>query len=431
MTDAIPLDQAILAVAAAPADLQARANLAVALDNLGVPEADQVWRGTAILAGARGHFFVALALARKFLTGQMQTDVLDELARRYGAGRPRQGPIFLAESVDPIEFSLAEDPEEQIWQGVRLGTDVEALKFPKFARMPAIPIFEELPAGEFVALAREVDPVGIDAGQKLMAQDSVERFVYVLVSGQAHAITKRPDGVTVDLGVHAGPTVLGEMALVTEVPRRSTVTAISPGLAWRINAERLIELGQSHPALVARLSGLVKRRLLADLLRASEVLSSVENSEALVQAFAVRNYPAGTEIFPQGAPAPGLYFMLYGSAEVRVQAKDGTDKKVAELTEGDAFGEMSLLSGDPTTASVRTPTGAIALHLAPADYQRIRGNAADLTAGLGQLADFRRGVLNAYLTAPPLPIEAEVIEEIDDSWILALDDELAGLGSGE
>ena len=139
---------------------------------------------------------------------------------------------------------------------------------------------------------------------------------------------------------------------------------------------------------------------------------------ALLAAFAVENHGAGAEIFPQGAPAPGLFFILHGLAEVVV---DG--RTVAELTEGDAFGEMSLLTGEPTTAAVRMPDGGILLHLDPASFNAVRAADSKLEAGLAELMDVRRGELQRFQADVQDADDVEVIEELDGDWIVGLDDD--------
>lgn len=412
------LRSAIEAVVRRPSDIKARGALAAALQARGVPEATAVWKATASAAGGRGQFFVALALGRRFLPEDQLEVLLYELARRYGAGRPRQGPVAQPPDLPPLEVELPADEEELAWLGVRIGCDVEGLMLPRFARMPAIPIFEELPEDQFVTLAREAEAVMLADGTELLAQDEVERAVYVLCKGHAKAVARKPDGAELDLGVRAGPTVLGEMALLTQAPSRASITALGPGLAWRIDAERLVQLGASQPGLVKRLRTLVKERLLQNLLRASQVLSRVDRQEALLHAFAVRTFAPAAEVFPQGAPAPGLFFILYGTAEVWVRGEDGQARRVAVLTEGDAFGEMSLLTGEPTTAAVRMPDGGIVLHLPVEDYRELRGDVGGLENGLAELMDVRRGELSQVYQAPA----DEEVEEIDESWVVELEE---------
>jgi CRP/FNR family transcriptional regulator, cyclic AMP receptor protein len=54
--------------------------------------------------------------------------------------------------------------------------------------------------------------------------------------------------------------------------------------------------------------------------------------------------------------ARGFYLILEGSAKVVLTGPDGREAVLALLEEGDFFGEMSLLDGDPRSATVRATT---------------------------------------------------------------------------
>jgi CRP-like cAMP-binding protein len=414
-TLSITLEQAIQAVAAAPADLRHRAELANALERAGAQEeADAVWQATARAAAGRGEFFVSLALGRRYLSAERLEALLADLAVRFGAGRPRQGPLMAPPAAPAQTVTVPADPDEQVFIALRQGTKIDDIVLPKFARMPAIPIFEELPAEDFVALAREVEPVLLHDGLELLSQDTVERKVFLLVQGQAKTTVRTVDGKSVDIGVRRGPTLLGEMSLLTEVPRKTSLTALGPGIAWRMDAERIVELGLQRPALIERVRTLVKQHLLTDLLEHSRVLAAVPNKDAIVQAFTVRPYAKGATVIEQNAPPPGLFFVLHGDCEVWVTDADGNAAEIAELHEGDAFGEMSLLTGQPTTASVVMPDGGILLHLPAADWHKLSGAAPTLGEALTALADVRRTEIEAFVADGSVDIE----EVEDTSWAI-------------
>jgi CRP-like cAMP-binding protein len=311
---------------------------------------------------------------------------------------------------------VPEDADDQLFAALKLSTDVDALMLPKYARMPAIPIFEELPPDDFMALAHEVEPVLLREGLELLKQDSVERKVFLLVQGQAKATTRRADGGEIALGVRKGPTLLGEVSLLTEAPRRTSLTALGPGIAWRIDAQRVLELGNERPALVERLRALVKDRLLSDLFQSSQVLAGVPNRDAVVAAFTVRTFPPGAVAVEQGAPPPGLFFLLHGRGEVWVTDPDGNAGQVADLDAGDAFGEMSLLTGQPTTARIVLPEGGIALHLSAAAWNLLKAKAPELDQGLAQLADVRRGELQGYLAEGTVELVEDAVD--DAAWAI-------------
>ena len=70
-----------------------------------------------------------------------------------------------------------------------------------------------------------------------------------------------------------------------------------------------------------------------------------------VQALESRDYDADQVIVKQGDSGSEMFFIAYGNVDVVIE-KDGADLKVAELTEGDIFGEASLISGQPRNATV-------------------------------------------------------------------------------
>jgi CRP/FNR family cyclic AMP-dependent transcriptional regulator len=65
-----------------------------------------------------------------------------------------------------------------------------------------------------------------------------------------------------------------------------------------------------------------------------------------------RRVPRGSTVLHQEDPGATAYFILSGSADVTLQSEDGRQFIVARLGPGDHFGEMSLLDGEPRSATV-------------------------------------------------------------------------------
>ena len=65
--------------------------------------------------------------------------------------------------------------------------------------------------------------------------------------------------------------------------------------------------------------------------------------------FNIENYAPGDQIIRQGDPGDRFYLIRQGKVSVR---KGNPEVQIAELAEGDFFGEMALLSGQPRNASV-------------------------------------------------------------------------------
>jgi small-conductance mechanosensitive channel/CRP-like cAMP-binding protein len=99
----------------------------------------------------------------------------------------------------------------------------------------------------------------------------------------------------------------------------------------------------------------IAQRLSALDLAQVELFREMNDGERRVLAERLRFAPfmKGELMTRQGAEAHWLYILTKGSGEVFVSTDAGIHKKVAILHAGDFFGEMSLLTGEPRSASLK------------------------------------------------------------------------------
>ncbi len=405
------LPEIIQAIAANPVALQPRARLAISLQSVDPEKATEVWSETIRLAISRGQFFPALFLCRNHIPeGVLQMQLLKEMAGRFGAKRPKEGHLVPPPIPSPRAVNLPESPEEQLELAMMLVKQIDGLGLPEGAAFPEVPVFGDLPDMPFVAMGLALREVILQPGTTFIKQGDVVQALYLLANGRVQVTQNQPNDEVRELAVVEAPAVIGEMSLLSALPRRANVTAIEPSLAWQIDAKAINELGREHPELVEHLLLLVKRRLLNNLFQNSELFRGMEEPEALLSSFYVKTVESGEEVFKQGEDAPGLFVILHGEAEVWTQAKPNTTRtRVATLNEGDAFGEMSLLTGERTNAAVWMVDGGVLLHLPTEAYQAIRNLMPQLESDLAEMMFVRRGELQAI--ASP----AVGFEEIDDS----------------
>ena len=102
---------------------------------------------------------------------------------------------------------------------------------------------------------------------------------------------------------------------------------------------------------------------------------------ALVLALETRDYEAGELIVSEGDPGDEMYLIAEGDVEIIVTI-GGMPTKVASLSEGDFFGEASLLSGAPRNATVRTLTTTNCLLLSTRDLNKLVGEHPSVMASI-------------------------------------------------
>jgi CRP-like cAMP-binding protein len=84
--------------------------------------------------------------------------------------------------------------------------------------------------------------------------------------------------------------------------------------------------------------------------------------------------PAGTVLTRTGEPGDAFFVMMDGSATVEVSAR-----KRSRLAPGAFFGEMSLLDGEPRSATVRAETEVRLLVIPRVNFQTLLREVPDLT----------------------------------------------------
>ena len=78
---------------------------------------------------------------------------------------------------------------------------------------------------------------------------------------------------------------------------------------------------------------------------------SVEELVAVIAGLKLLTFERGKVILRQGEPGNSLYMLTSGKVKAFVK-KDGKQVPIAELEEGAFFGEMSILTGKPRTATI-------------------------------------------------------------------------------
>jgi uncharacterized repeat protein (TIGR04076 family) len=79
-------------------------------------------------------------------------------------------------------------------------------------------------------------------------------------------------------------------------------------------------------------------------------------------------FAPGTEIITFGEPGKALMILTKGQVEVVKPDEDGGEKLLGILSHGECFGEMSLLTGNKTSATIRAREQVCALQITKEDF---------------------------------------------------------------
>ncbi len=102
---------------------------------------------------------------------------------------------------------------------------------------------------------------------------------------------------------------------------------------------------------------------IAEFLKSIEAFQSLSahSLEQLTEKVTTSQYQAGAYILRQGDPGDAMYILREGEVEVPILDNQGRKKFTAQLTAGQFFGEMALLTGEPRSADVIARTDCTCL----------------------------------------------------------------------
>ena len=127
--------------------------------------------------------------------------------------------------------------------------------------LASVPLFLDLSKRELQRLSAATVMRDYAAGDELVRQDSPGVGLFVLVSGRVRVTARQEGGDVRELAVMGPGEVLGEMALLDELPRSATVTALEPTRALLLPFQDFRAALREDPDIGIKLLAVVSRRL--------------------------------------------------------------------------------------------------------------------------------------------------------------------------
>jgi CRP-like cAMP-binding protein len=257
-----------------------------------------------------------------------------------------------------------------------------------------VPLFDDLPRDAFVDLVNRLSRRRFHAGERILTEGEQGQSFFVIVEGKVRIWKGAADDSELQLATLEEGAFFGEMALLSGAPRTANVSAEVDTELLEVGDSVLRELNRRHPRIAQSLKNFYRRRLLDNVIAISPLFKDFEPAERrqIVERFRLRQAAPGEMLIKEGAAADGLYVVLHGSVEV-------TAKKipVATLKEGDIFGEISLLTRQPATATVTSRANSILLRLAKDRFLELVVTHPQILALVSELTEERTAATRAAL----------------------------------
>jgi CRP-like cAMP-binding protein len=275
---------------------------------------------------------------------------------------------------------------------------------PSVDALPNIPLFSDLPQDAFIELFERCPLRRFSEGQRVFEQGSHGDAFYVICEGSVR-VFRDEGGVRKEIATLGSGAFFGEMALLSGAPRMASVESASEDTqVLEISAPVLSELSRRYPQVARALKKFCRERLLINVMGSSALFQPFNRKDrrALVEKFRAREVKKNEVIIREGERADGLYVVLSGE----VEARKG-DQVLSRLKEGELFGEISLLSKTPATATVSAMRRTSLLRLPREDFDALILTHPQILVLVSELSEQRLRRTEALTGQPVIELTAE------------------------
>jgi CRP-like cAMP-binding protein len=234
--------------------------------------------------------------------------------------------------------------------------------------------FSSLSDNAIETIAEKLSTVNFPAGAEIVKEGEVGGSFYFVKQGCLEVTKKTPTGQEAKISVLNSGEGFGEMALLTCSVRSSSVHAITD--------VTLYALSKSDFENIVLLESAFKNELLKDVddhmqynriktLQPFKLLEP-EKMYAVMQKMTEKTYKPGENIIVQGEKGDNYYIIKSGRVAVLKKKKVGEgSEQVAELCDGEAFGEEALIRDDPRNATCQAMEETTVIVLNKKDFNQI------------------------------------------------------------
>ena len=212
----------------------------------------------------------------------------------------------------------------------------------------------------------------------------------------------------------------------TEFDKRDRVDGMARDRIWYALARYGIEIPvATHAVRLTELPAPVPEPPVAAVARRVACLERIglleplgpEQIRRLAESHADRVYAAGEQVVRQGAAGDSMFVVVAGRVEVTLRGDGGAGTQLAVLGAGDYFGELSLMTGAPRSATVTTLEETRLVELDKAAFRELLAVRPELVEAFGaalrrRLAEREQAV--ALQAGRPAAEPADVFQKIRD-----------------
>jgi small-conductance mechanosensitive channel/CRP-like cAMP-binding protein len=155
---------------------------------------------------------------------------------------------------------------------------------------------------------------------------------------------------------------------------------------------------------------------------------TADEVRGLAQALLPRRFAQGTVLLCEGDQGDSMFVLLEGFLEVFARSpRSGQDIKVGKLVPGDVYGEISLLTGEPRSATVRAVTDAVAYEIRKEHLEPVLKARPQAAEAITRIVAERRVATERALAEVAAPVPQEHVDSLAQTLLKKMRGFFAGV----
>jgi cAMP-dependent protein kinase regulator len=301
--------------------------------------------------------------------------LMDEIASAFCVGSPRLAddaappppPLPHEASFEPLSSFLSGPALLSKATGIIHDASIEyaSMSDSEAPLVSPLPLFSALEKEGLRALIGCFEMFTVPAGSAVISEGEEGAEAYIVARGELEVRRVTEEGHTVTLARLNNGALFGEMALLSRAPRAASVVACRPSILLVARRDALEQVAEKRPDVGIELAAHCRRRMVANLVRTSKLLLSVDPAErpALVERFETCVFEKGDKLIEEGKDTTGLHLIASGEVAVVGHEEGGESFVIATLPVGETVGEVALVLRRKANADVVAVHPTVTLHL--------------------------------------------------------------------
>ncbi len=312
-------------------------------------------------------------------TGDLSGAIRDytQIAKQYAD----EGFVVQAIAINKLILRL--DPEQtEIKQRLRdlssergedwalstiVSSDLTQASKPKPSR---IPLLSGLSGQELDDFIESLELQNFSEGDAIYNKGDAGDTLYIIGMGQIHLETENARGNKQTFSKLTEGDFFGELAFMSKKPHVDSAIAKSDGNVLLLNRKNFDEWVKKYPSIHETVEDFYRQRVLARILAITPVFEKIpaEARIPLAQQFTTSTFNTNDTIIKEDDVENTFFLIRSGKVKVSTTNKKDPSKSIVlgTLSEGSFFGEVSMLTKMPRTATV-TAVGKVELMVLTGD----------------------------------------------------------------